>query len=34
VANNKLATIKDEGKLLAVLMAMQMWQYDAWCIAQ
>jgi hypothetical protein len=30
----KLMTTKNAGKLLAILMAMRMWRYNAWHIAQ
>jgi hypothetical protein len=34
VANNEINDNKNNGKLLAILMAMQMRRYDAWHIAQ
>jgi len=34
VGNNVLMTTKNAGKLLAISIAMRMWQYDAGCIPQ
>ena len=34
VGNNESTTTKNAGKLLAISIAMPMWQYNAGCIAQ
>jgi hypothetical protein len=34
VGNNESMTTKNAGKLLAISIAMPMWQYNAECIAQ